>query len=419
MTLKEILPIVENENIFITGGAGTGKTYLLNQLMRHLRYVDDKRILAVAPTGMASKLLKGSTIHSAFGLPFGNRLTDKALNKICNNEKVVQRLKYLHYLIIDEVSMCSYIIFDMMDKILREIRKSKKTFGGVKLIIVGDFFQLPPIIRDNPNPKKLFAFQADAWREANIKSIYLDKIWRAKEGDKLISVLNAIRESKITEETKSLLEAKQGALKPNHTILFTHNADVDRINNQRLAELDTEEHTIEALTNNLPDWAIEKILKNSLVEKELKLKVGAKVIMIRNNPKEGYVNGSMGYIDSITYQKIFVRIDGALVAVEQEDFNKNENEEDDRKFLQFPIKLGWAITIHKSQGMTLNGEVYMDLSKCFEVGQGYVALSRLTSLDNLILGGLNSKALEVSSLIAKVDPYIKKASENFLKEKKS
>ena len=415
MTLEKILPIVRKNNIFITGGAGTGKTYLLNKLINHLRYQEDKRILAVAPTGMASKLLKGSTIHSAFALPFGNKLTDRALNKICNNDKVVQRLKYLHYLIIDEVSMCSYIIFDMMNTILKEIRESEKPFGGVKLIIVGDFFQLPPIIRDNPNPKKLFAFQADAWREANIKSIYLTKIWRAKEGDKLISVLNAIRESKVTEETKNLLEAKQGTLKPNHTILFTHNADVNRINNKRLAELDTKEHTIEARTN-LPDWAVEKILKSSLVEKELKLKVGAKVIMIRNNPKEGYVNGSMGYIDSITYQKIFVRIDGTLVAVEQEDFNKNENEDDSKgEFLQFPIKLGWAITIHKSQGMTLNGEVYMDLSKCFEVGQGYVAISRLTSLDNLILGGLNSKALEVSSLIAKVDPYIKKASKEFLK----
>ena len=313
--------------------------------------------------------------------------------------------------------MCSYIIFDMMNKILKAIRNTDKPFGGVKLIIVGDFFQLPPIIQQNPNPDKLFAFQADAWKEADIKSVYLTKIWRAKENDSLISVLNDIRESKVTEETKNLLEAKLGTLKPHHTTLFTHNADVDRINTQRLAEIDSKEYVLEAKTD-MPDWAVNKLLKSSLVQMDLKLKEGAKVIMIKNNPSEGYVNGSIGVIDSLKFLPIIhVKIDGRIAKIEVEDFNKNDNESDGKKFLQYPMKLGWAITIHKSQGMTMNGEVYMDLSKCFEVGQGYVAISRLTTLDNLILGGLNEKALEVSSLIAKVDPHIKRASEKYIKEK--
>ena len=411
----KVIKAIAFNNVFITGGAGVGKTYLLNQLLEHLAK-KSKRVLAVAPTGMSAKLMNGSTIHYAFKLPFGSELTQRALNKIVKDDMVIRRLRYLNYLIVDEISMVSYLTFTMMDQILRAIRGSDKPFGGIKLIVVGDFFQLPPIVKDNPNPKKLFAFQSDAWRDADIKSVYLTKVWRAKEGDSLITVLNAIRESRVTEEVESLLESKLGTLKKDHTILFTHNMDVDKINNERLAEIDSDAKVFGAKTV-LPRWAIDKVLKSSLIEEELTLKVGAKVMMIRNNPKEGYVNGSTGTIYNFNPSSIEVMIDGRIIRVEREDFNQNNNESEKKKkneFLQYPIKLGWAITIHKSQGMTLSGEVYMDLSRCFEVGQGYVALSRLTTLDNLILGGLNDKALQVSKIISKVDPHIKKASKEFL-----
>jgi len=398
-------------NVFITGSAGTGKTYLLNKFTFYLK---SRKIVPtiVAPTGIAASHLRGQTIHSYFSLGIRSEVDDYYIESLLEKKYLQTRFSHLKVLIIDEISMVSPEIFSSIDKILQAFKKNTLPFGGVQTILSGDFFQLPPISR-TPSDKR-FAWQSPSWKELGLKTCYLQEKFR-QDDNVLISILDEIRSGSVSSNSYDVLNArfhKDLDIDFTPTKLYTHNMDVDRINIQELHKINNPafafKYKSEGTAKN-----IEKIFKSSLVLEEISLKKDAVVMFIKNNPDLGYVNGTTGTIvdfDQETKLPIVKTSDGSLIKVILEEWTmENESANVVAKVLQVPLKLAWAITIHKSQGMTLDS-AEIDLSKTFEVGQGYVALSRIKNINGLRLMGLNDKALLVDPLILHIDDRIKAAS---------
>ena len=398
-------------NVFITGSAGTGKTYLLNQ---YIFYLKSRKIIptVVAPTGIAASHLQGQTIHSFFSLGIRDTLEDDYIESLLEKKYLQTRFDKLKVLIVDEISMVSPEIFSSMDRILRAFKENNLPFGGVQTILSGDFFQLPPISK-TPKEKR-FAWQSPSWKELALKTCYLQEKFR-QDDNVLISILDDIRSGDISAKSYELLNARlhkdlETGFTP--TKLYTHNMDVDRINLQELNSLSNPAHSFtyksEGKASN-----IEKIFKSSLVLEEIVLKKDAVVMFIKNNHELGYVNGTTGVVvdfDKETGLPIVKTSYGHLIKTPLEDWTmENDSGNIVAKVSQIPLKLAWAITIHKSQGMTLDS-AEVDLSKTFEVGQGYVALSRIKNIEGLRLMGFNDLALAVDPLILHIDDRIKGAS---------
>ena len=398
------------KNVFITGSAGTGKTYLLNL---YTQYLKERRVYPtiVAPTGIAASHLGGQTIHSFFSLGIRDSIDDGYVEFLLEKKYLKSRFSKLKLLIIDEVSMISPEIFSSMDLILRGFKGTDAPFGGVQVVISGDFFQLPPISRV-PKDKR-FAWQSEAWRALGLQTCYLEEKFR-QDDDKLIQILDDIRAGEISTTSQALLASrheKELSIKT-PTKLYTHNMDVDRINLEELHKLDGEaKHFV--CEHKGSEKNIEKIFKSSLVLEELVLKKGAVVIFIKNNAESGYVNGTTGTVQSfspIDKMPIVITTGGKKIKLDLEDWSlENDSGKVTATVSQVPLRLAWAITIHKSQGMTLDA-AEIDLSKTFETGQGYVALSRIRNIEGLRLMGLNAMALSVDPLILHVDTRIKEAS---------
>ena len=399
------------KNVFITGSAGTGKTYLLNL---YTQYLKERRVYPtiVAPTGIAASHLGGQTIHSFFALGIRESIDEGYVDFLLDKKYLKTRFSKLKLLIIDEVSMISPELFSAMDLILRGFKGNDAPFGGVQVVISGDFFQLPPVSK-TPKEKR-FAWQSPSWRDLDLQTCYLQEKFR-QDDDKLISILDDIRSGSISESSEALLESryeKELAIST-PTKLYTHNVDVDRINLDELGKLDGEPKLF-VCDHKGSEKNIEKIFKSSLVLEELALKKGAVVIFIKNNPEAGYVNGTTGTVQSfspIDNMPIVITTDGRKIKLEPEDWSlENDSGKVTATVSQVPLRLAWAITIHKSQGMTLDA-AEIDLSKTFETGQGYVALSRIKNIEGLRLMGLNPMALRVDPLILHVDDRIKQASQ--------
>ncbi len=407
-TALEILK--SGKNVFITGSAGTGKTYLLRQ---YIQYLKERRIhpTVVAPTGIAASHLKGQTIHSFFALGIRDTVVDNGyVAFLLEKSYLKSRFSKLKVLIIDEVSMVSPEIFASMDKVLRAFKNNPEPFGGVQVIISGDFFQLPPVSREFK--EKRFAWQSPVWKSLGLKSCYLQEKFR-QDDDRLISVLDDIRSGEVSQKSQRILEEcfhTELDAKVQATKLFTHNVDVDRINLEELNALKGKAQTFK-YTSKGSVKNIEKIFKTALVLEELTLKKGAMVIFIKNNPEKNYVNGTTGVVMGFEGDIPVVKTStGQKIRVVAEDWTlENDKGENVATVSQVPLRLAWAITIHKSQGMTLDA-AQVDLSQTFEVGQGYVALSRLKSIEGLELLGLNEMALKVEPLTLRIDEPIKKAS---------
>ena len=399
------------QNVFITGSAGTGKTYLLNQ---YIEYLKERQIYPtiVAPTGIAASHLKGQTIHSFFALGIRDTVVDNGyVDFLLDKSYLKSRFSKLKVLIIDEISMVSPEIFSSMDKVLRAFKNNPEPFGGVQVVISGDFFQLPPVSR--VFKEKRFAWQSPVWKSLALKSCYLQEKFRQKD-ERLIEVLDDIRTGTISAKSREMLDSRY--MKELHsdftpTKLYTHNIDVDRINLEELHTLKGQPQVFK-YTSKGSAKNIEKIFKTALVLEELTLKKDAVVIFIKNNPEKGYVNGTTGVIIGFESDIPIVKTStGQKIRVVAEDWTiENEAGETIATVSQVPLRLAWAITIHKSQGMTLDA-AEIDLSKTFEVGQGYVALSRIKSIEGLRLMGLNEMALSVDPLILRIDEPIKKASQ--------
>ncbi len=399
------------KNVFITGSAGTGKTYLLNE---YTQYLKERRVYPtiVAPTGIAASHLGGQTIHSFFALGIRESIDEGYVEFLMDKKYLKTRFSKLKLLIIDEVSMVSPELFSSMDLILRGFKGTDAPFGGVQVVISGDFFQLPPISKV-PKEKR-FAWQSPAWKALELQTCYLQKKFR-QEDDKLIQILDDIRSGEISASSETLLasrhEKELSTATP--TKLYTHNVDVDRIN---LGELEKLPGASKLFVYESKGSAknIEKIFKSSLVMEELVLKKGAVVIFIKNNTEEGYVNGTTGTVESfspIDNMPIVRTTEGKKIKLDLEDWSlENDSGTVTATVSQVPLRLAWAITIHKSQGMTLDA-AEIDLSKTFETGQGYVALSRIKNIEGLRLMGLNTMALRVDPLILHIDGRIKQASQ--------
>jgi len=398
-------------NVFITGSAGTGKTFLLNQFIFYLK---SRKIFPtiVAPTGIAASHLQGQTIHSYFSLGIRSEIDDEYIDSLLEKKYLQTRFSKLKVLIIDEISMVSPEMFLAMDKILRAFKKNDISFGGIQTVLSGDFFQLPPISRAATD--KRFAWQSSSWKELELKTCYLQKKFR-QDDNVLITILDEIRSGNVSANSYDILNSrhhKELNIDFSPTKLYTHNVDVDRINNEELSKINNLSHLFQYKSEGSAK-NVEKIFKSSLVLEEISLKKGAVVMFIKNNHEQGFVNGTTGVVvdfDKETWLPIVKTSYGSIIRVSLEDWSiENDKGNVVAKVSQIPLKLAWAITIHKSQGMTLDA-AEIDLSKTFEVGQGYVALSRIKNIDGLRLMGLNDKALTVDPLILHIDDRIKAAS---------
>ena len=322
-------------------------------------------------------------------------------------------------LILDEISMISGTTLDMVDKIVQMIRRDGRPFGGLQVVLVGDFFQLPPVMSSqDTNNNKRFSFASKAWKELNLAICYLHTQHR-QDGWDFSVVLNELRKWQISDQSIALLRTRLHAdiAHTNPVKLYTHNIDVDRINSEKLDELTGDEQSY--IATGVGDKKLVDTIKKSMLAPEvLYLKIWAQVIFVKNNPGKWYFNGTTGEVVdfewSTTYPKIKLA-NWAVITAEPESRSVENANEIIVSVKQIPLKLARAITVHKSQGMTLDA-AEIDLSRVFEPGQWYVALSRVRSLDSLKLLGINESGLNAHPLVARGDEYFWNQSEILIEE---
>ena len=384
-----------NSSFFLTGRAGTGKTTFL----RNVQKMVNKQFITLAPTGVAAILAGGDTIHSFFGLPM-EVCTPGTCGKL--NEARILTLLHADTIIIDEVSMVRCDIVDAIDYTLRRALRTTQPFGGKQIIFVGDMFQLPPVVRQGAERELLhdiyqtdefFFYKAEAIKRMRLVKIEFQKVYRQDDDLRFLHILENVRMNKVTLENFVHLNQRVKQPSPDDGMVITlasHNKTADGINQQRLAEIDAEEFNYEGtITGKFDD-------KKLPVELNLRLKVGAQVMFTRNDQQKRWANGTLAKVVKLTKDEIHVELsngDQYMVPCVSWDSVCYEYDREARKlkkevlgtFTQYPLKLAWAITIHKSQGMTFD-KMSLDLSRgIFADGQLYVALSRVRSLDGLFL----------------------------------
>lgn len=410
MNQQEALDILKlGYNVYLTGSAGSGKTFLLNKYIDYLQR-HGVPVGITASTGIAATHMSGMTIHSWSGIGVREKLTDNDLIKISKNRNLARRLEKTKVLVIDEVSMLHSFQLDMVDKICRFFKQPERPFGGMQVVLCGDFFQLPPVSQEGKKVK--FINQSDIWQKMNLKICYLSEQYRQRGGE-LENILNDIRSAKVGEHTLTSLRKRykkevRGAVNP--TRLYTHNLDVDFINNQELKKLGGREN-VYLMSSGGSKKMVSILKRGCLAPEELRLKKGASVMFIKNNSELGYVNGTLGIVAGFSSDglPIVQTLEGKKINVFPENWRIEEEGKERASIRQIPLRLAWAITVHKSQGMTLDA-AEIDLSKSFVEGMGYVALSRLRFLDGLKLLGLNELALKVSGEALELDKLIQEAS---------
>ncbi|UFK97063.1 helix-turn-helix domain-containing protein [Kaistella faecalis] len=396
-----------NRSIFLTGKAGTGKTTFLNDFVRKTR----KKHIVVAPTGIAAINAGGVTIHSMFGLPLRTFLptTDRVDSNMANNiadlmhhfkyrKDKLKLLREIEIIIIDEVSMLRADVLDMMDFSLRHVRRNQQKFGGVQMLFIGDLYQLPPVVRDEYVLKQYyqspFFFDSYALKELPLITLELTTVYRQKD-EKFLEILNEIRDGEIRDiDFDTLNERYQPDFEPSdepYVYLTSHNKMADEINRKKLAVLPGKARLYDA-------EIIGNFNENQYPNDEvLELKVGAQIMFIRNDAsgEKRYFNGKLAEIVDVDEKEISVIIDGEdeIYKLKKETWeqkryslgeDKSIQEEVLGSFKQYPIRLAWAVTIHKSQGLTFD-RLIIDAGKSFASGQVYVALSRCRTLEGIVL----------------------------------
>ncbi len=425
MTQEQALNILKTgANVFLTGEPGAGKTHTINTFVEYLRGCEIEPAIT-ASTGIAATHIGGMTIHSWSGIGIKNRLDKYDLDKIASSEYISKRIHRTKILIIDEISMLSADTLDMVDMVCREVRQNPEPFGGLQVVLVGDFFQLPPIIKRDDNVKtqntllledkrvRTFAYDSRAWEAMRPVVCYLGEQHR-QDDENFLSLLSGIRADAVVDDHYNCLSARQidpDDCPDNVTKLFSHNVDVDRVNYAELAKLQAESKTFNMMGEG-SEAIVTTLKKGCLSPENLELKIGAVVMCTKNNPKEKFANGTLGVVTDFEefsgYPVIKTR-EGSEITVSPMDWAVEENGKIRGMITQVPLRLAWAITVHKSQGMSLDAAI-MDLSQVFEFGQGYVALSRVRRLSGLYLLGINDHALKVHPEILEKDISFKKLS---------
>lgn len=411
MRQSEALKLMHSgANVFLTGEPGAGKTYTLNKFIEEAE-AKGKTIAITASTGIAASHIGGTTIHSWSGLGIAEELTEDDIRRYKRNDRVVDRYRMTDILVIDEISMLHGKRLDMVNDLAKALRKNPAPFGGMQVIIVGDLFQLPPVSRGTDILD--FAHLSIAWQELDLVVCYLTEQHRQAEFSDLLGILQAMRMGELMEVHKDiLLKCVLKDVPETVTRLYSHNVDVDSINKRHLDELKGKSKKFH-MSDGGDRYKVEALKKNLLAPEHLELKVGAQVLFVANNFDEGFVNGTRGEVTGFTKEgslPIVRTLDGDKITVHRHKWIVKENDREVAFVKQIPLRLAWAITIHKSQGMSLDSAV-IDLSKAFTPGMGYVAISRVRSLDGLFLAGLNDMALVMHRDIYELDEWLRNASE--------
>ncbi len=409
MTQREALAILKTGlNVFLTGEPGSGKTHTINQYVEWLRQRGIEPAVT-ASTGIAATHINGMTIHSWSGIGIKNNVSDYDIEMIQGREKTARRIVSAKVLIIDEISMLEAGTLDSVDRVLRTLRRRpllpEQPFGGLQVVFVGDFFQLPPISREKAAS---FAFESNAWKEANPVICYLSEQHRQDDGD-FLELLGAFRRGTLSAAHRARLKSRAGIVSKETiaTRLYTHNENVDRINTESLGKIEGKAHVFQ-MTSRGAAALVESLKAQCLSPETLTLKEGASVMFTRNNFDAGYVNGTLGTVTGFSPlgSPIVKTRTGAVIAVEPAEWAIQDGNRILARIAQIPLRLAWAITVHKSQGMSLDAAI-IDLSQAFEFGQGYVAISRVRSLNGLFLEGFNERALELHPKVAAADRHFR------------
>jgi ATP-dependent exoDNAse (exonuclease V) alpha subunit len=421
------------ENVFLTGAPGAGKTYVLNQYIDFLNQ-HEVEAAVTAYTGIAASHINGRTLHSWAGLTRGPMHEDaQEIDRVRANEYLTDRIRRARVLIIDEISMLHPEQFDRVDLICRTARNSHEPFGGLQLICCGDFFQIPPV---NGESEK-FVIDSVAWKNAEMRVCYLTEQHRqtaiaaasgadtngSASGAELLEILAAIRAGDVTPDIVAKLDARiGGAIDAPIGIarLYTHRENVDEINTAELRKLTTPDVIYDVYQSG-PLALVEKLKKDNDVPDKLVLKIGARVMFTKNNMGAGYVNGTLGEVigfemggdgdgaSATEANPVILTFDKKRITPGRFQWKVEEGGKVRASVSQLPLKLAWAITVHKSQGMTLDAAV-IDLGRAFDRGMGYVALSRVRELKNISLIGFNAVALQVSPRVQSLDAGFRAAS---------
>lgn len=410
MTQSEALTILKTgANVFLTGEPGSGKTHTINAFVAWLRAsgVDPS---ITAATGIAATHVGGMTVHSWSGIGIAESLTEADVDRIASKEHIAKRLMKAKVLIIEEISMLSATTFEMADAICREVRRTDAPFGGLTVVLVGDFFQLPPISRGR---EVTFAYASPVWRDLNLITCYLTEQYRQDDAE-FLDVLSAIRSGTVeTLHHESLMARHIDAanIPLDAPKLFSHNADVDRINATELAKIPGTVKQFR-MSSKGKDSLVDGLKRGCLSPETLELKEGAIVMFTKNSPQGRFVNGTLGVIRDwdASGQPIVETKEGLRISTEPMEWQLEEQGKVKASVSQIPLRLAYAMTVHKSQGMSMDSAV-IDLSKAFEYGQGYVALSRVRRFSGVYLTGLNQRALEVHPEILEKDKDFRTASE--------
>lgn len=421
-TYTKILNLLKRgDNVFLTGFAGTGKSYILNKLKEKFK----KKLTITSTTGIAAVNVKGQTLHSWAGVGLCKNTVSKTVEKIRGRVSTLRQILNCKILAIDEISMLNIETFEYVNEVLKEVRESTEPFGGIQVLLIGDFFQLPPV--EEENIEKRYCFDSPLWEDLKLQNVVLKKNYRQNEED-FITALAHMRTNCLDTEDIKLLNRRNVDLDTSETDMlhiFSTNNEANQYNLAKFNRIEEPVRILEAQDSVLrgnkhvyedftesEKYILEIFSKNCRAEKEIALKLGAKVMLLINMDfNKGLINGACGTIMGFNENSITIKFDNGVEAnIPKNKFEYYYNDRVVAERMQYPLKLAYGITIHKSQGMTLD-KLVVDCSRIFERGQAYVAMSRVKTLGGLYLKNFEPQKVLVDSHVAEFYENIKEVGE--------